>query len=255
MDVLTSLSNPLIKQARALRQRKARAESGKFLVEGIYHVGEVIESGWQVDALLYAPELLTSAFAKDLVQRAAHLNPRAVSAQVMESLAEKDNPQGILAMVRMRETRLESLRPKNCVALVSPQDPGNLGAILRSMDAAGVDHLFILDGGVDLYHPGVVRASMGALFWKPVVQTSFSDFVGWAKSYSVQLLGTSAKASTDYQTFTPRAPWALVLGSEQKGLSAEQIAACDAVVSLPMRGRVSSLNLAVAAGILLYKFT
>ncbi|MDO8753054.1 MAG: RNA methyltransferase, partial [Anaerolineales bacterium] len=140
------------------------------------------------------------------------------------------------------------------VALVSPQDPGNVGTILRTMDAVGADLLFLLDGGVELYHPTVVRASMGTLFWKPVIQTSFNDFISWARNGNVQLIGASAKAEVDYQTLIPQIPWALVLGSEQKGLTLEQSAACDLAVSLPMQGRISSLNLAVAAGVLLYKF-
>jgi TrmH family RNA methyltransferase len=115
--------------------------------------------------------------------------------------------------------------------------------------------LFLLDGGVELYHPTVVRASMGTLFWKPVIQTSFDEFIQWARNEKYQLIGTSAKTDMNYQTLTPKTPWILVLGNEQKGLSKEQSTACDVTVLLPMQGRVSSLNLAVAAGVLLYEFT
>ncbi len=138
--------------------------------------------------------------------------------------------------------------------MVSPQDPGNVGTILRTLEAVGADGLFLLDGGVDLYHPSVVRASMGALFWKPVVQVSFDEFVQWRQKNGYQLVGSSAHAATDYREFQRgKKPTILLLGNEQKGLSPEQIAACDDVVSMPMKGRVSSLNLAVAAGILLYQ--
>jgi TrmH family RNA methyltransferase len=140
-------------------------------------------------------------------------------------------------------------------ALVSPQDPGNVGTILRTLDAVGADALFLLDGGVELYHPTVVRSSMGTIFWKPIIQTSFTEFVDWAHQGNFQLIGTSAHGDIDYQTLVPRIPWILVLGNEQKGLSIEQINACDVAVSLPMKGRVSSLNLAVAAGVLLYQYS
>jgi len=252
--LITSPSNPLIKQARALHQKKARYESGLFLVEGIQHVGEVVAAGWDVEAILYAPGVLTSPFAHDLISRFS-FKPQPVTAQVMESLADKDNPQGIIAIVRQRKCQLKEIKPlTRAVALVSPQDPGNVGTILRTLDAVGADLLFLLDGGVELYHPTVVRASMGTLFWKPVIQTTFSDFLSWSRNENVQLIGASAKANVDYQTLVPQTPWALVLGSEQKGLSPEQTAACDLTVSLPMQGRVSSLNLAVAAGVLLYQF-
>jgi RNA methyltransferase, TrmH family len=260
--IITSLSNPLIKQARALHQKKARLESGTFLVEGIHHVGEAIEAGWEVDSILYAPELLTSVFARDLIAR-LRTKPQPVSTSVMESLADKDNPQGILAIVRQKRIRIDELKHSTmpgaqqirwAAALVSPQDPGNVGTILRTLDAVGADALFLLDGGVELYHPTVIRSSMGTLFWKLVIQAPFDEFVTWARKGSYQLIGTSAHGDVDYQTLVPQTPWVLVLGNEQKGLSTAQTNACDVAVSLPMKGRVSSLNLAVAAGVLLYQY-
>lgn len=254
---ITSLSNPLVKQTRALRQKKTRTESGLFLVEGIHHVGEAIAAGWDVESVLYAPELLTSEYAHNLVTRLGS-KPQPVSAQVMESLADKENPQGILAIVHQKHLPVSSLReasPGISVALVSPQDPGNVGTILRTMDAVGADILFLLDGGVELYHPTVIRSSMGTIFWKPVIQATFDEFLAWARQQKYQLIGTSAHGDVEYQTFIPNLPWVLVLGNEQKGLSIEQTKACDVTISLPMRGRVSSLNLAVAAGVLLYPFT
>ena len=255
--LVISLSNPLIKQARALRQKKARLESGTFRVEGIHHIGEALEAGWEVQSIIYAPDLLTSSFGRELV---ASLGTKSqpVSTQVMESLTDKDNPQGILAIVRQKQMRgLEqtSVQIRRAVALVSPQDPGNVGTILRTLDAVRGDALFLLDGGVELYHPTVVRSSMGTIFWTPVIQTSFEEFMGWARGGDFQLIGTSARGDVDYQTLVPQVPWVLILGNEQKGLSAAQTKACDVAVSIPMRGRASSLNLAVAAGVLLYHFT
>lgn len=260
--VITSLNNTLIKRARALHQKKTRLESGTFLVEGIHHVAEAVQAGWEVESILYAPELLTSTFARDLIARLS-TKPQPVSPSVMESLADKDNPQGLLAIVRQKQTRIDELKLSDApgaqtirwaAALVSPQDPGNVGTILRTLDAVGADALFLLDGGVELYHPTVIRSSMGTLFWKPVIQTSFEEFVAWARSGKYQLIGTSAHGDVGYQTLVPQAPWILVLGSEQKGLSTSQTNACDVAVSLPMKGRVSSLNLAVAAGVLLYQY-
>jgi len=260
--LITSLSNPLIKQARALHQKKARLERGLFLVEGIHQVGAAVEAGWELDSILYAPDLLTSNFARDLVTRLG-AKPQAVSVHVMESLADKDNPQGILAIVQSRQTRLAELKHsaaagaqyiKCAAALVSPQDPGNVGTILRTLDAVGADALFLLDGGVEPYHPTVVRSSMGTIFWKTIIQASFDEFVTWARAGSYQLIGTSAHGDVDYRTLVPLTPWILVLGNEQKGLSSAQTKACDVAISLPMKGRVSSLNLAVAAGVLLYQY-
>jgi TrmH family RNA methyltransferase len=260
--LLTSLSNPLVKQARSLRQRKMRLASGLFLVEGLHHVGSALEAGWEIETLIFAPDLLTGDFAHSLLEDAqrTELTIQPVSVKVMDSLAEKDNPQGILALVKQRTTRLSDLKEiRSGVALVSPQDPGNVGTILRTIDAVGADALFLLDsqtethGSVDLYHPTLVRASMGTIFWKPVVQADFDEFMNWAKGKGYRLVGTSAHAQMDYRGISlGDSPWILVLGSEQKGLSNEQIAACDVTVSMPMHGKVSSLNLSVAAGVLLY---
>lgn len=255
--LLTSTSNPLIKSARALRQRKARVESGQFLVEGIHHVGEAVEAGWKIEAVLYAPEILASEFGRTLLTRVREkgISLQPVSARVMESLSGKENPAGILAVVRERFASLEQVGViRSGVALVSPQDPGNVGTILRSLDAAGVEALFLLDGGVDPFHPTSVRASMGAIFWKPLVPASFAELVEWAHRIGFQIVGTSAHAPLGYRSFEPKRPFLLIMGSEQKGLSDHQMTACDATVSLPMYGRASSLNLAVATGILLYQF-
>lgn len=225
-------------------------------MEGIHHVGSAIEAGWEIENLIYAPDILTGDYAASLLTeaRCLGLTLQPVSAKVMDSLTVKDNPQGILALVRQRTLDFSDVTTiRTGVALVSPQDPGNVGTILRTIDAVGADALFLLEGGVDLYHPTCVRASMGTLFWKPVIQAGFDEFTDWVKNKGLQLIGTSAHAKMDYhQLSLDNSPWILLLGSEQKGLSDEQVAACDMTVSMPMRGKVSSLNLSVAAGILLY---
>jgi TrmH family RNA methyltransferase len=257
-ELISSFSNPLVKQIRALRQHKGRNESGLFLVEGIHHVGEAIEAGWKIETLVYAPEQLTSPFGLHLVdeQNRGDFHCVPMKSDVFREIADKENPQGILAVVQARRPHLEDISSDNFrlgAALVSPQDPGNVGTILRTLDSVGADGLFLLDGGVDPYHPSAVRASMGTIFWKPPVQASFEDFIKWARRKGVQLIGTSAHASTDYRTYKRGVqPAVLVLGSEQKGLSQEQLKACDLRLFIPMKGRVSSLNLGVAAGILLF---
>lgn len=257
-EVFTSKNNPLVKEFRALSQAKARKETGLFLVEGIHHVGAAVEADWVVETILYAPDLLTSKYAHDLLLASAKKGIRcqSASADVLRSLAGKENPQGILASVHQRNTTLAELAKQNFrhgAAVIAPQDPGNVGTILRTLDAVGADALILLDGGVDIYHPKVVRASMGALFWKPIVSTSFGDLVAWTERNALLLIGTSARGTSDLASLPlTENGWVLLLGSEQKGLSPEQICACDALVSLPMRGRGTSLNLGVAAGIFLY---
>jgi TrmH family RNA methyltransferase len=250
--MISSAHNALLKQIRALRRSKERASTGLFLVEGIHHVAEAIQAGWPIEAIVVAPDQLRSAFGVELV-RGYRGRIEEVPAQLLRSVAEKENPQGIIAVARKRFARLEDLGSMgNGVALVSPQDPGNLGSVMRTVDAVGGGALLVLDKSVDPFHPTAVRASMGAIFWIPVVQAGFVQFVDWARQAACQLIGTSAHAPSDYRTVRPRQPWILVLGSEQKGLAPPQLQACDTVVSIPMRGRTSSLNVAAAAAVLLY---
>ena len=259
MDLITSHANPKIKQARALRQqRKQREAAGLFVVEGIHPVGEAVEAGAKLEYICYAPDLLKSEFARSLIQAqsARDVPCYPTTADVFESLAEKENPQGIMAVVRQPRLALSELSPGNFgwgVALVSPQDPGNVGTILRTIDAVGAGGLLLLDSSADPYHPSAVRASMGALFWPPVVTTRFADFAHWASSHGYHVIGTSAHGSVDYRAVPAyERPVILLMGSEREGLSPEQAAACHRLVRLPMHGHVTSLNLAVATGVMLY---
>ena len=258
MDLITSRSNPKVKQVRALRQRKTRQALSLFLVEGIRHVGEAVEAGAQIEYICYAPELLTSEFAQSLIEEQSQRGVPcyALAADVFDALAQKENPQGILAVIRQRETRLAALNPGNFswgVALVAPQDPGNLGTILRSIDAVAASGLILLDSSVDPYHPHAVRASMGALFWYPIASASFEEFARWTGQYNYHVYGTSTHGSQDYRAIAVyQRPRILLMGSEREGLTPQQRAICQQLIRLPMLGKATSLNLGVATGIFLY---
>jgi TrmH family RNA methyltransferase len=256
--LVTSHSNPKVKQARALRQRKQRDASGLFLVEGLFHIGEALAAHAAIDAIFYAPDLIESDFARQLIDRAgaAGITCYETTAEVLASLAEKENPQGVIAVVQQQRVQLADLTPQNFpwgVAIVSPQDPGNVGTILRTIDAVGASGLMLLDSSVDPYHPTAVRASLGSIFWYPIVSTSFSEWSHWTQQQGYHIYGTSAKGSVDYkEVIAYERPLFVLLGSERAGLSPAQAAICQQLVRLPMRGHASSLNLAVAAGVVLY---
>lgn len=255
---ITSRSNPKIKSIRALKHRKTRQQTGTYLVEGIHHVGEAVEAGAQIEAIYYAPDLLKSEYAYTLIenQTGSGVPCYPTSSDVFASITVKENPQGILIVVRQLESKLVDLAPHNFpwgVALVSPQDPGNLGTILRTIDAVGASGLLLIDAGIDPYHSSAVRASMGAIFWYPVVKSSLTDFRRWVQEHNYHVYGTSASGDTDYRSVGRyELPCILLMGSERQGLSHEYTQLCEQVISLPMVARASSLNLGVAAGVLLY---
>jgi RNA methyltransferase, TrmH family len=265
MTTLTSRNNPKIKLVhQLLRQRKERERSGLFVAEGIRHIGEAVAAHARVEYICYAPGILTSEFAYKLIdEQSQHGIPCfAVEDDTFTGMAGKDNPQGILAVIHMPQFQLDKLSVKDLawsVALVAPQDPGNIGAILRTIDAVGASGLLLLDDPgndqycADPYHPSSVRASMGSIFWYPLVSANFSDFVGWVRGNGVRVYGTSAHAAQDYrQVERFDQPLVVLMGSEREGLTPEQSAVCDVMLKIPMQGRVTSLNLAVATGIMLY---
>ena len=256
--LIASPRNPRIMQVRKLASRKERSRSGLFFAEGIRLVAEAIRSGSEIAALIVAPELLTSDFAHDLLARQVRRDvPRlGVTAAVMQRLTTREHPQGLAAVVRQRWHSLAAVRPGDelCwVALDAPQDPGNVGTILRTLDAVGGAGLILLGDATDPYHPAAVRASMGAICTQRLVRTTFAALCAWQQAHGYRLVGTAVNATRDYDAVSYAAPLVLLMGSEREGLSANQAAACDDLLRLPMVGRVNSLNLAVATGVVLYE--
>ncbi len=257
MEPITSRQNPKIKQARSLRTRKGRERTGLHLVEGLHHLGAAMQAQAPLEHLLYDPDELGSPFTQELLEaaRARGLPCYPTATEIMASLSEKEGAAGLLGVARQRWTALETLSVQShpwLVGLVAPQDPGNLGAVLRSLDAVGAHGLLLLDGGVDPFHPTAVRASMGALFRVPVCRASVNGFMAWAGAQGYHLYASSSRGTSAYRSMAYRFPAVLLMGSEREGLSPALLAQCDEVIRLPMAGLVSSLNLAVAAGVMLY---
>lgn len=256
--MITSTANPSIKAIRALRQRKERDATGRALLEGIRLVGEALQLGAPIEALIVAPELLRSTFAGELVAEARQAGVRVidVSAQVFATLAQKEGPQGLAAVVAQRWQPLAEVQldqPPGWVALDRVADPGNLGTILRTIDAVDADGVILVDATADPYDPEALRAAMGATFRRRLVRTTTAAFALWKARQSIFCVGTSDKAAADYRRVAYPTPLVLLMGSERQGMSAELTELCDLMVRIPMRGRSDSLNLAVATGVMLYE--
>ncbi|HVN56245.1 MAG TPA: RNA methyltransferase [Anaerolineaceae bacterium] len=253
---ITSLSNSKIKWIRKLKERRHRDEAGLYWIEGLRIVAEAVQLDADLDTLIVAPELVTSQFGRELIDKmAARGVPLLeVSSDVFKSFSLKEGPQGIAALVRQHVEPLEGLSV-NCdwVALDSIADPGNLGTILRTNDAVGGAGLILLDHSTDPFDPTCVRASMGALFSQRLVRASLAQFSEWKRANHVHLVGTSGGAARDYTEVEYPQSLVLLMGNERQGLSEEAIRFCDQMVAIPMRGRSDSLNLAIATAIILYQ--
>ncbi|HWQ04145.1 MAG TPA: RNA methyltransferase [Longilinea sp.] len=256
--MLTSNSNPQIKEIRKLRDRKERQAVGLFYIEGLRIVGEAVDLNEEIESLIVAPELLISDFGQKLVQ--VHQEKGGlvleVSRQVFQSLSMKEGPQGIAAVLRQRWASLDKVdvKPNDCwVVLDSIADPGNLGTILRTSDSTGCCGVILLDQSTDPFDPSSIRASMGALFNQKLVKTGFAEFADWKRRTGIQLVGTSDKADQNYHKFVFPRTLAVLMGSERQGLQQKHLDLCDSVVRIPMTGISDSLNLAVATAVVLYE--
>lgn len=258
LAMITSTSNARVKSIRKLRDRKERDQSGSFYIEGLRIVGEAVEQGAKLEELIVSPELLTSDFGNELLNRCRQMDISIleVDERVFDSFSLKDGPQGIAAVVQQAWQPLESLIPGEkelWIALDSIQDPGNLGTILRTSDAVGSSGLILLDQSTDPYSPSAIRASMGAIFSQKIVKADAEEFSAWKKSTGCTVVGTSDAAQLDYQAYRYPERMVLLMGSERQGLHEPYFEVCDALVSIPMVGKSDSLNLAVATGITLYE--
>ena len=256
---IESTANPLVKRIRALEQRKGREEQGAFFVEGIQAAWQAVEAGAAIETLVVAPELLTSAPALAMVaqQRAAGTTVAEVSAALYERIATREHPSGLGAVIRIGRHGIETLRVASAslfVALHEVGNPGNLGTIIRTIDAVGGSGIVLIGDTTDPYHPSAVKASVGTLFRLPVVHAAtIEDVLAWCAARHVGVVTTSARAAHNHWDVAYPAPSLVLFGNEGRGLPPEIVQRGDLSVRIPMHGGADSLNLSVAAGVLLYE--
>ncbi len=254
--VITSLTNPAVKAARALHQRKARDETGLFLVEGLKSVIEGLRLGRALRLLLHGEAASNHPLLREATAAAAET--ALVSEAVLEKISRRDNPQAVVAVFEQALTPLEAITPASArcwVALEAVRDPGNLGTIVRTADAAGCGAVILVGTCCDPYSVEAVRATMGSIFAVPLVKVEVEAFVAWAARWPGSVVGTHLEAKTDFRAAAYTDPTLLVMGNEQAGLTDTVAAACETTVKIPMRGRADSLNLAVATGVMIYAAT
>ncbi len=258
-EVISSAANPLVKRIRALADRKHRRRESAFVVQGIQPVWQAVEAGAEIETLIVAPDLLRHAGATAMVaaREAAGVRVARLSGELFGRIADRDGPSGLAAIVRSAPAALAGLAAgadSLFAVLHSAGNPGNVGTIIRTASAVGADGIILIGPSADPYDPVAVKASMGAIFTVPVAMTtSPAEFLDWAAAGGVTVAATSARESVSCWDADLAPPLAVLLGSEGAGLPADLLAAADLRVAIPMTGTAESLNLAVAAGVLLYE--
>lgn len=257
--MITSNSNTKIVEIRKLQDSKFRKQSGLFVAEGLKAVGQAYDSHAWVKTILYSAELLVSNFGRMLVDKFAtadDIEIIEVSPSVFESLARKEKPQGIAAVIQQKWaafTDLNSVDSGLYVAIDSIQNPGNLGTILRTCDAVGAKAVILLNFSTDPYDPAAVKASMGSIFTVPLIKSTNQEFLDWAAINKLPIIGTSDKATQSCFSYQFPSLCVVLIGSEREGLPAELLEKTTEMVSIPMEGAADSLNISVATGIILYQ--
>jgi TrmH family RNA methyltransferase len=254
--LVTSLANDTVKAVRALHMRKEREETGLFLAEGLKIVLEAIELGHVPRTLMFSreadhPKLVEAARATE----AGGGEVIEVTRDILEKVSRRDNPQTVVAVFPQLFRPLEAVDPGAAacfVALEQVRDPGNLGTIVRTADAAGCGGVILIGDTVDPFSVEAVRATMGSIFAVPISRATREAFLAWRERWPGSVVGTLLTAAHDHRSAPYRRPTLILMGPEQAGLSPELAAACDVNVKIPMRGRADSLNLAVATGIMIY---
>lgn len=258
LPIVTSFGNPQVKAAQKLRMRKYREETGLYLIEGMRIVLEALDTGAEFDTIFVSDSILEHSRLPDILRRAQAQGAKVLRTPgaILEKIAQKENPQGLIATLRQVWEPLDRLtiQPgEHWVALEEIRDPGNLGTILRTMDAVAAAGLILIGECCDPYSLESVRASMGAILGRRIAKTSLPGFFDWRRGQNARLIGTSLTACTDYRQISYEGALMIAMGNEQKGLSTELERACDEGVKITMIGRSDSLNLAIATGLILYE--
>jgi TrmH family RNA methyltransferase len=257
-ETITSAKNPKVRDAIELTDRRQRDQTGLMLIEGVKELTLAIKGGVSINRLFYCEDLFKGS-EEDIILKAAatqsaELIP--VNTYVFDKMAYREDSFGLIAVAKQPIKTLNDIRLKKSPLIIVVEDvekPGNLGAIIRSADAAGVDGVIVCGKSTDIYNPNVVRASIGTVFTVPVVKTTVSESINWLREKGIKTIATSPHAELEYFDADLGGPCAIVMGSEHEGLSEAWLSIADLLVRIPMMGLADSLNLATATTILLYE--
>ncbi len=260
--VITSSQNPRVKQLVKLRDKRSRDKTGLFLIEGFREILRAAQADRKIDELYYCPSLFLGENEDKIL---AHLKEKGTelvecTKAVFQKISYRDRPDGLLAVAPKLhasladlEKRLEGKKYPFLVVAESVEKPGNLGTMLRTCDAVGVDAMIVADPRTDIHNPNVVRASVGTLFTVPTFEVTSDELIPWLKEKNIPIIATTPEAETFYSEMNLRIPLALAFGTEQLGLTDQWLDAADIQVSIPMVGLADSLNVAISSAVLLYE--
>ena len=253
---IVSPKNPQVKALLRLQERRERDKTGRFSIEGLREVTRAQQAGIQLEQLYICPDYLREEARASLRTVAADIPSHSLSQAAFTRLSYRENPDGVLAVAAIPNTRLEDVKlPEQALILVlaALEKPGNIGALLRTADAAGVDAVLLSAEGTDIYNPNVIRASMGSVFSRPVIAAPEAALRRWLQQQGLALVATTPHTEQLYWQVDYRASVAIILGSEHQGLEESWLEPASLPVRIPMQGLADSLNVATSGALLLYE--
>ncbi|MBO6880427.1 RNA methyltransferase [Winogradskyella sp.] len=256
IKAITSPQNPFIKQLVQLKDKsRERRKTNQFLIEGKRELSLAIKGGYKIETLLFFPDLFSESEAKSM--SAYDIEIIEISKEVFQKLAHRDTTEGVIAVVNSKSHQLENLEfsSKNPLILVAeaPEKPGNVGALLRTADAANVDAVIIANPKSDLYNPNIIRSSVGCVFTTEIAMASTEETIAFLQKYNFNIFSAILQESEPYHSQDYTLPTAIVVGTEATGLTQEWRDAAKQNISIPMQGVIDSMNVSVAAGILIFE--
>jgi TrmH family RNA methyltransferase len=251
---ITSIQNPFIKSLVLLQEKaKNRKQTGTFLIEGKREIFLALKGGYEIDTILFYPEICSESEAKKISRTTELIE---INKDVFQKLAYRDTTEGILAIAKTKSQQLSDLKlSENPLILVAeaPEKPGNIGALLRTADAAHLDAVIIANPKSDLYNPNIVRSSVGCLFTNQIATGTTAEIIAFLKERKINFYCATLQNATAYHTQDYTTPTALVVGTEATGLTQEWRDAANQNIIIPMQGEIDSMNVSVAAAILIFE--
>ena len=248
MKYIESVKNPQVKQWKKLSAKKERDKTGKYLVEGFHLVEEALKEGIVLEVIMNEETELPAQF------RIEGTEVVYVKSDVMKAICDTETPQGIAAVCEQRAITLSEINPERVLLIDAVQDPGNIGTMIRTADAAGMDCVILGEGCADPYNPKVVRSTQGSLFHLPVIKGSLADVIDELKAKGIPVYGTALEGASPLDKAEKSDRYAILVGNEGQGVSKDLLTKTTANLYIPIYGKSESLNVGVAAGILMYHF-
>ena len=257
--LITSTQNAYIKELVLLKEKsRNRKKTGQFLIEGFREISLAIKGGYTIETLIIDTSIVDNQFIELIISEIkSAVEIIEVSKEVYKKIALRETTEGIIAISKTKELSIENfkLTSKNPLILVAeaPEKPGNIGALLRTADAAGIDAVFIANPKTDMFNPNIIRTSVGCVFTTPIATGSTEEIITFLKAHKIQMYGAALTASVGYQTIDFKHPSAIIVGTEATGLSDEWLENTTQNIIIPMRGAIDSMNVSVSAAVILFE--